>query len=108
MGGVEEVLPGLCDVGGVAVVGGLVDENADVEVAGLVCVAVVELGGFLLARATHGEALYIAHFGEAQDGAVEFVGNLNFPLGSAARVGFQPLEEIVLDVSYIEKVGDFM
>lgn len=37
----EEVLPGGFDVGCVAVVGGLVDEDAEVEVAGLVGVVVV-------------------------------------------------------------------
>lgn len=42
---VQEVLPRLRDVGRVAMVGGLVDQKADVEIACLVCVAVVELGG---------------------------------------------------------------
>ena len=41
---VEEVEPCVSDVRRVAVVGGLVDEDAEVEVAGLVGVLVVELG----------------------------------------------------------------
>ena len=42
MGGGDEVLPGGADVGRVAVVGGVVDEEAEVVVGGLVCVLVVE------------------------------------------------------------------
>lgn len=39
----QEALPCGTDIGGVAVVGGLVDEKTDVEVACLVCVVIVEL-----------------------------------------------------------------
>ena len=41
VGGIEEVGPGRADVGWVAVVGRLVDQEAQVEVARLVGVAIV-------------------------------------------------------------------
>ena len=44
---VDEVCPGLDDDARVVVVGGVVDEEADVKVAGLVGVFVVELGEML-------------------------------------------------------------
>lgn len=75
----EEVLPCGFDVGGIAVVGGLVDEDADVEVACLVGVAVVELA-------------------QADDLAVERFDDFRFSLRGDSVVGAQPLEEIVLDV----------
>lgn len=44
MGVFEEVLPGGANVCGVAVIGSLVYEKAEVEVTGLVGVGVVKLG----------------------------------------------------------------
>lgn len=40
---INEVLPGGADVGGIAVVGGLVDQDAKVEVVGLIGVLIIKL-----------------------------------------------------------------
>lgn len=67
MGAVEQVLPCGADVGGVAVIGGLVDEEGEVEVAGLVGVVVVE-------------------FRKAEDLAVELGDDFRFSGGSDTLV----------------------
>ncbi len=79
VGGGDEVLPGGADVGRVAMVGGVVDEEAEVVVGGLIGVLVVE--GV-----------------EGEDGAVELGEEGFFARGADAGVGFQAEEEVGLDV----------
>ena len=79
VGAVDEVVPGGADVGGVAVVGGMVDEEAKVVVGGLVCVLVVE--GV-----------------EGEDGSVELGEEILLALRGDAGVCFEAEKKVRLDV----------
>ena len=100
----DEGVPACANVGGVAVVGGLEDEDTEVVVAGLVGILVVKLRSFVRFDWGFGGLDKVTYSVNRDEWTVEVLRNLRSSFWCDAAIIEETLEDVALNVGDVKEV----